>query len=71
MHLSYTTNSKSLLDIQDPNITYDENFIKEGTFKVKACKYVLGKLTYNPIQCEACGGENSDYTGYKNGTQSS
>jgi len=71
IHLSYSNNIKSLLDIQEPNITFEENFIKEGTFKGKACKYVLGKLTYTPTQCEGCGVENIDYTVYKNGTQSS
>jgi len=69
--LLHSNRIKSLLDIQDPNNTFEENFIKEGTFKGKVCKYVFGKLTDNPTHCEGCGVRNIDYMVYKNGTQSS
>jgi len=68
-HLSYSNSIKSLLNVQDSNIILEENFVKEGTFKGNACKYVLGKLTYIPTHCEGGGFENSDYMVYKNGTQ--
>ncbi len=67
----HSNSIKSLLDIHDPNITFEENSIKEGTFKGKVCKYVLGKLTYTPTHCDGCCVGNIDYTVYKNGTQSS
>ena len=67
--MSYSNRIKSLLDIQDPNIIFEEDCVKEGTFKEKRCKYILGKLTYNPTNCGRCGVENIDYTVYKNGTQ--
>ena len=58
-----------MLDIQDPNIIFEEDCVIEGTFKEKTCKYISGDLTYNPTHCERCGVENIDYTVYKNGTQ--
>jgi len=58
-----------LLDIQDPNIIFDENCIQEGEHKGKPCKYITGRLTYQPTCCDACGIENKHYTVYKNGTQ--
>jgi transposase len=60
---------KSLLDIQDPNIIFDEDCVKEGTYKGKRCKYIFGKLTYTPTDCVKCGVKNTDFTVYKNGTQ--
>src|SRR5690625_7917053 len=60
-----------LLDIQDPNITFEKNCIEEGTFKGKPCKYVTGKLTYDPEACNNCGIKNEDYIVTKNGTQMS
>lgn len=65
----YSNSIKSLLDIQDLNITFEESCVKEGVFKEKPCKYISGKLTYNPTHCEKCDVENIDYTVYKNGTQ--
>jgi transposase len=68
-HLSYSNSIKSLIDIQDPNITFDEDCVKAGTFKGKACKYISGTLTYSPTHCVNCGVENTNFTIYKNGTQ--
>jgi len=67
--LSYSNDIRTLLDIQDPNIIFDENCIQESQYKGKPCKYSTGKLTYHPTGCEACGIPNMDYTIYKNGTQ--
>lgn len=67
--MSYSNDIRTLLDIQDPNIIFEENCIQEGQYKGKLCKYITGKLTYHPTRCEACGFENKDYTVYKNGTQ--
>src|SRR5690625_309890 len=60
-----------LLDIQDENIVFEENCVKEGLFKGKTCKFITGKLTYTPTHCKKCGVKNEDYTIYKNGTQTS
>lgn len=67
--MSYSNDIRTVLDIQDLNITFEENCIKEGRYKGKPCKYITGKLTYDPTHCEACGFKNKDYTIYKNGTQ--
>ena len=58
-----------MLDIQDLNINFDEDCVKEGTYKGKRCKYISGKLTYTPTHCVKCGVKNTDFTVYKNGTQ--
>src|SRR5690625_4712579 len=60
-----------LLDIQDPNITFEKNCIENGIHKGKPCKYVTGKLTYDPEACKNCGVKNEDYMITKNGTQMS
>lgn len=67
--MSTSNNIRILLDIQDPNITFEDNWIKEGTYKGNNCKYISAKLSYNPDRCKECGIENKDYTIYKNGTQ--
>ncbi len=69
IHLSCSNNNKTLLDIKDPNIIFDEDCVKEGTYKGKRCKYIFGKLTYTPTHCVKCGVKNIDFTVYKNGTQ--
>jgi len=51
--LSYSNDIRKLLDIQDSNITFGENFIQEGQYKGKPCKYITAKLTYNPTQPDA------------------
>lgn len=68
-HLSTFNDIKILLDIQNINLNFEENCVKEGTYKGKMCKYVTGKLTYTPTSCEVCGTSNENYTIYKNGTQ--
>lgn len=60
---------KILLDIQDINLQFENNCVKEGTYKGKPCKYVTGKLTYIPTSCEVCKASNDNYNVYKNGTQ--
>ncbi|MEK5069294.1 ISL3 family transposase [Sporosarcina sp. FSL K6-1508] len=67
--MSHSNCIKSLLDIQDPNITFDEDCVKEGTYKGKRCKYISGKLSYTPTHCGQCGVKNTNFTVYKNGTQ--
>src|SRR5690625_6065429 len=59
----------NLHDIQDANIIFAENCVKEGIRKGKTFKYVTGKLTYEPICCKNCGIKNEDYIISKNGTQ--
>lgn len=70
-HLSISNDIRILLDIQDPNITFEESCIEEGLLKGRTCKYITGKLTYDPIYCKHCGIKNEDYTVIKNGTQTS
>lgn len=65
-----TSNSiRNLLDIQDTNIIFEDDCVKPGEHKGKACKYISGKLSYNPTHCKECGIENKDFVVYKNGTQ--
>lgn len=70
-HLSISNVIRMLLDIQDPNIIFEESCIKEGVLKGKACKYITGKLTYEPSHCKSCGVKKEDYIVIKNGTQMS
>jgi len=63
--LSCSTNSKSLLDIQNQNVIFDEDCIKEETYKGEKCKCVFGKLSNTPTRCEKCGVKNTNFTGYK------
>lgn len=67
--MSSSNSIKSLLDIQDPNVTFEEDCVIEGFRKGKRCKYISGKLTYTPTYCGKCGVENIDFTVYKNDTQ--
>jgi len=67
--LSSFNDIKILLDIQDINLQFENNCVKEGTYKGKPCKYVTGKLTYIPTSCEVCKASNDNYNVYKNGTQ--
>lgn len=67
--MSTVNDIKILLDIQDSNLYFEENCVKEGTYKGKRCKYVTGKLSYTPTSCEVCKASNENYDVYKNGTQ--
>ena len=69
--MSTSNNIRNLLDIQDPNITFEGNCVNDGTYKGNACKYVDGKLTYDPICCKNCGIKSENNTITKNGTQMS
>src|SRR5690625_1090076 len=57
-HLSISNDIRNLLDIQDANIIFAENCVKEGIRKGKTFKYVTRKLTYEPICCKSCGIKN-------------
>lgn len=69
--MSLTNDIRNLIDIQDSNITFEENFFQKGSFKKKQCKYIYGKLSYTPTHCQHCGIKNEKYIIYKNGTQTS
>ena len=69
--MSISHNIRNLIDIQDTNIFFEDNCVKKGQFKGIQCKYVTGKLTYDPTHCENCGIKNIDYLVYKNGTEPS
>jgi len=69
--LSYSNDIKTLLDIQDKNITIEENAIQIKKYRGKMSKFISAKLTYTPTHCECCGIKNENYTVYKNGTKTS
>lgn len=69
--MSLTNNIRKLIDIQDANITFEEDFFQTGTLKGQTCKFIKGKLSYIPKDCNACGIENQNGIIYKNGTQTS
>ena len=69
--MSISNDIRILLDIQDPNIIFEENSIKEGVLKGKPCKYITGKLIHDPRHCKNCGIKSEDYIVIKNGTQMS
>ena len=69
--MSISNDIRNLLDIQDANIIFEENCVKEGMLKGRACKYITGKLTLDPRHCKHCGIKSEDYIISKNGTQMS
>ncbi|MDY0410328.1 ISL3 family transposase [Virgibacillus soli] len=62
---------KILLDIQDKNITIEEDSIQIKKHQGILAKFISAKLTYTPTHCECCGVKNENYTVYKNGTKTS
>lgn len=69
--MSITNDIKILLDIQDNNITIEENAVEMKLFKGNMSKFITAKLTYIPTYCECCGTVNTDYMVYKNGLKKS
>lgn len=69
--MSTSNNIKVLLNIQDINIFFEDECVKEGLYKGMPCKYIVGKLSYNPTHCKACGIINQGSIVIKNGTQMS
>ena len=69
--MSVTNDIKNLLDIQDENITFEEDCVQDEEYKGRICTFITGKLTYDPKYCERCNAKNIDYIVYKNGTQTS
>ena len=67
--MSTNNDIKILLNIQDENISFEDNCVTEGTYKGNKCHFIEGKLTHHPTHCKVCGTENEDYMIYKNGTQ--
>jgi len=67
--LSYSNDIKTLLDIQDKNITIEKNAVQIKKHRGKMSKFISAKLTYTPTHCECCGVKNENYTVYKNGTK--
>ena len=63
---------KKLLNIKDPNIILNENFVKIEKKDGVECAFIDGKLTYQPIGCTVCGVKNESYQDIiKNGTKQS
>ena len=69
MSISHTI--RTLFDIQDENINFNEDCARAGTKNGHACTFLEGTLTYTPTQCDRCHAENEDYTIIKNGTKTS
>lgn len=69
--MSYSNDIKTLLDIQDKNITIIKNSIRLKEHRGKLAKFITAKLTYIPSYCECCGVKNENFTVYKNGTKTS
>ena len=54
-HLFMSNDIKILLDIQDENIYFENNYTENKEFKGKTSKFITGTLTYQPSCCENCG----------------
>src|SRR5699024_7954410 len=62
---------RNVLDIQDKHIIFEENCVTFGERRKKKAKFIHCTLTYTPKECHKCGAENTNFTVYKNGTQTS
>ena len=51
-HLFMSNDIKILLDIQDENIYFENNYTENKEFKGKTSKFITGTLTYQPSCCE-------------------
>lgn len=69
--MSANNDIKKLLNIQDENISFEDNCVTENVYKGNKCHFIEGKLTQHLTYCKVCGVLNEDYTIYKNGTQKS
>jgi len=63
--LSVTNDIKNLLDLQDENITFEEDCVHEEEYKGNICTFITGKLTYDPKYCKRCNAKNLVYIVYK------
>ncbi|WP_017187829.1 ISL3 family transposase [Alkalibacillus haloalkaliphilus] len=66
-----SNNIKNLLDIQDENITFEEDCVTYGTHKGIAYQFIHGRLSYEPNSCLKCGAKKEGSSIYKNGSQKS
>ncbi len=57
---------KQLLNIQDKNISFEDNCVREKIYKGNKCNFIEGKLSYHPTHCKMCGTVNENYMIYKN-----
>lgn len=62
---------RNLLDIQDKQISFQEDCVKYGLRRGSYCKFLYAKLTYTPASCVHCNAQNKNYTVIKNGNQES
>ncbi|PXW85448.1 transposase [Streptohalobacillus salinus] len=69
--MSISNDIRKLLDIQDENITFEENCVHIEQYKGKTCKFVKGRLTYEPTSCAKCSAIKEGASIFKNGTQTS
>lgn len=60
---------RNVLDIQDETISFKNQCVEYGQYKVKKCKFIKGTLMYTPTECPKCLTPNSQYSLYRNGTQ--
>lgn len=69
--MSYSNDIRKLIDIQDTNITFEENCVQVQKHRGLMTKFIKAKLSYTPNHCSVCGVKNRNYTIYKNGTKTS
>ena len=67
--MSYSNDIRKLIDIQDTNITFEENCVQVQKHRGLMTKFIKAKLSYTPNHCRVCGVKNRNYTIYKNGTK--
>ena len=46
--MSITNDIRMLIDIQDSNVIFEQDFFQMSTVKGKNCKFIKGKLSYMP-----------------------
>lgn len=58
-----------IFDIEDENITFEEDCLYPGTMNDEDCLIIEAHLKYIPSHCERCGTENKHNIIIKNGTK--
>jgi transposase len=53
--MSLLNSISNLLNIKDPNITFQSNFCKEEVIRGVSSKIIEAKLSYTPPACTHCG----------------
>ena len=59
VYLSHDYSIKTLLNIKDKNILFDDAFVSDKSIKGITSKVFHAKLTYSPHSCTCCGGHGN------------